>query len=156
MRDLSSGKFRILQSNDLPKVALALITKKQTQPVISEYWLRGREPMPESPALHYPDLRDTSGHTKTIAAGNRPKYFLGYQPAFASFSQICGERKNKLTRGVTTHSDNFGLFMSRRIGRQLPNASKFSSWQPNGLRLHIIEHACDLVAAIDLLPLKDF
>ena len=72
------------------------------------------------------------------------------------FSQICDDPENRLTKGVTAYSHDLGLFERNRICRPLPKASKFGSLQPNGLRLHIIEHACDLVGAKELLPLKDF
>jgi hypothetical protein len=73
-----------------------------------------------------------------------------------SLSQICDDPENKLTKGVTAYSQDLGLFERNRICHPLPKASEFGSWQLNGLRLHIIEHACDLVGAKELLPLKDF
>ena len=63
---------------------------------------------------------------------------------------------SKLTSGVTAYSDNPGLFIRRRICRQLPNASKFGFRQPH--RFSIAYHWAwvRLVASIDLLPLKGF
>ena len=108
--------------------------------------------MPESPVCYYPDLRDTSGHTETIAAEKRQS-LDGFQPVQMSFSQICEDPKYRLTIRVTVCSHDLGLFERNRICRPLPKASKFGSRQPNGLRLHIIEHACDLVGAKEMLPL---
>ena len=68
-----------------------------------------------------------------------------------SFSQICDDPENRLAKGVSAYSHDLGLFERNRICRPLLKASKFGFWQPNGLRLHIIEHACDLVGAKELL-----
>lgn len=111
--------------------------------------------MPESPAFHYPELRDTSVHTETIAAEKRQS-LDGFQPVLMSFSQICEDPEYRLTIRVTVCSHDLGRFERNRICRPLPKASKFGSWQLKGLRLHIIEHTCDLVGTKELLPLKDF
>jgi hypothetical protein len=73
-----------------------------------------------------------------------------------SLSQICDGPENRLTKGVTAYSQDLGLFERNRICRRLPKASEFGSWQPKSLRLHIIELACDLVGAKEVLTLKDF